>query len=314
MLGRPGPGQDPGLSSPLSAPPTARPAPGEHSRESGNPTPTTSGPLLLCHHRTPDLPLQASPWCHPFKDCGDPSSILQASESKPCSSPVNQSPLLQEPSPGAATLSAPRPQSCHAGQPLRPWPPPGSWLTDPPGAALPRVCISPDGASEGWGRRRTGPRLLLPLRSQPRFQMHGAVQASRQAGSQAPAGETVDIKHTGGTHAAPQGHTLLPQPRCPRLSLDSPLSLRLQTPRIPTWGLRSTRPVPETRHPAPHSCVYTEFRRPPSVPGGEGGPHAGWVPGPLPHALPQSFCLPQQTPSPHGAGTVRPHLSARSRA
>lgn len=99
MLGRPGPGQDPGPSSPLSAPPTARPAPGECSRKSGNPTPTTSGPLLLCHHRTPDLPLQASSWRRPFKDHEDPGSILQASESKPSSSPESEpgfskSPLL----------------------------------------------------------------------------------------------------------------------------------------------------------------------------------------------------------------------------
>lgn len=45
----------------------------------------------------------------------------------------------------------------YTGQPLRPWPPPGSRFTDLPGAALPRVCICPDGASKGWGWRRAGP-------------------------------------------------------------------------------------------------------------------------------------------------------------
>lgn len=255
MLGRPGPGQDPGPSSPLSAPPTARPASRERSRESGNPTPTTSGPLLLCHHRTPDLPLQASPWRHPFKDRGDPSSIHQASESKPRSSPVNQNPLLQEPSPGRLFY---QPRDLSLATPDSPGDPglrraPGSqtrWGLHSLGSASPQT--EPPKAGGGGGQ---APRLLLPLRSQPRFQMHGAVQANRQAGSQAPAGETAYIKHTGGAHVAPRGHTLLPQPRRPRLSLDSPLSLRLQTPRIPPWGLRSTRPVPETQHPAPHSCV-----------------------------------------------------------
>ena len=59
--------------------------------QSGNPTPTTSGPLPFCHHPTPDLPLQASPLRRPFKDHRDPGSILQASESKPSSSPMSQS-------------------------------------------------------------------------------------------------------------------------------------------------------------------------------------------------------------------------------
>lgn len=157
MLGRPGPGQDPGPSSPLSAPPTARPAPGECSKESGNPTSTTSGPLLLCHHWTPDLPLQASSWRRPFKDHGDPGSLLQASESKPSSSPVSQSRAsLRALSWGGYSVS-PETSVLHAGQPLRPWPPPGSRFTDLPGAALPRVCICPDGASKGQGWRGAGP-------------------------------------------------------------------------------------------------------------------------------------------------------------
>lgn len=153
------------------------------------------------------------------------------------------------------------------------------------------------------GGRGQAPRLLLSLRSQPRFQTHRAVQADRPAGSQAPAGETADTLH--------EVTPLLAQPRCPRLPLDSPLSLRLQMPRIPPWGLRSTQPVPTSQHPDPHTGVYIKLRRPRSVPG-VGGPHPGQVPGPLPRALLPSFCLPQQTLSPRRAGLVRPHRSAGS--
>ena len=156
MLGRPGPGQDPGPCSPLSAPPTARPAPGECSGKSGDPTPVTSGPSSSATPGPQIFHCKQARGAVPVRTAGTQAPSLRPQKANPA-------PHLSQSRASPRALSwggysvSPETSVLHTGQPLRPWPPPGSRFTDLPGAALPRVCICPDGASKGWGWRRAGP-------------------------------------------------------------------------------------------------------------------------------------------------------------
>lgn len=105
---------------------------------------------------------------------------------------------------------------------------------------------------------------------------------------------------------------LLAKPQCPRLPLDSPLGLRLQKPRIPPWGLTSTRPVPASQHPAPYTGIYRA--QAPSI-----GARCGWppfrpAPGPLPTCPLAELLSPPAEPEPPQGRAGPTHRSARSRA